>query len=98
MELRGHSVAGIETCIEVPSLGLLLDLGRCSKTAVTQPVVLISHGHLDHIGAVVQHAAGRAMLNMSVGTSLVPPRAAADLERLFAAASDLDGNAIPHRI
>jgi ribonuclease Z len=98
VDLLGHSVAGIETCIEVPGLGLLLDLGRCSRTAVNQPIVLVSHGHLDHVGAVVQHAARRAMLNVSEGTYLVPAATAPDLERLFNAASSLDGNAIPHRI
>src|SRR3954471_13430336 len=98
MDLQGYSVAGMETCIEVPSLGLLLDLGHCSKTAVNQPVVLVSHGHLDHVGALAQHAARRAMLKMSEGTYLVPPSIARDVERLFAAASDLDGGPIPRRI
>src|SRR3954471_18394364 len=98
MDLQGYSVAGMETCIEVPSLGLLLDLGHCSKTAVNQPVVLVSHGHLDHVGAVVQHAARRAMLNMSEGTYVIAPDMERDLERLFSAASGLDGHAIPHRL
>jgi len=45
ISLLGFSTAGIETAIEVPSLGLVLDLGRCSRTAVNQPLVLVSHGH-----------------------------------------------------
>jgi hypothetical protein len=50
ISLLGFSTAGIETAIEVPSLGLVLDLGRCSRTAVNRPLVLVSHGHLDHVG------------------------------------------------
>jgi ribonuclease Z len=98
IDLHGFSVTGIETCIEARSLGLLLDLGRCSRTAVSQPVVLISHGHLDHIGAVVMHAARRALLGMSEGTYVVPRIIEPQLERMFAAASELDGAAIPRRI
>lgn len=98
VELSGVSVAGVETCIEVPALRLLLDLGRCSRSAVSQPVVLISHGHLDHIGAIAQHAARRALLGMSEGTYVVPAAVAPLVEELFNAAGALDGQAIPRRV
>ena len=96
--LLGFSVAGIETAIEVPSLGLVLDLGRCSRTSVNQPLVLVSHGHLDHMGAVVQHAARRAMMNMGESIYVVPASIAADVEGMFAAAEALDGGRIPRRV
>lgn len=97
-ELSGVSVAGLETCIEVPQLKLLLDLGSCSRTAVNQPVVLLSHGHLDHIGAIAQHAARRSLLGMSPGTYVVPARVAPQVESLFNAAGQLDGQVIPRRV
>jgi ribonuclease Z len=98
IELSGVSVAGIETCIEVPGLRLLLDLGACPRSAVSQPVVLVSHGHLDHIGAIANHAARRALLGMSEGVYVVPRAIAADVEALFNAAGELDGHAIPRRV
>jgi ribonuclease Z len=98
LSLLGFSTAGIETAIEVPSLGLVLDLGRCSRTAVNQPLVLVSHGHLDHVGAVVQHAARRAMMKMGESVYVVPASIAADVERMFAAAETLDGGRIPRRV
>ena len=98
VELSGVSVAGIETCIEVPGLRLLLDLGVCPRSAVSHPVVLVSHGHLDHIGAVANHAARRALLGMSPGVYLVPRAIAGDVEALFNAAGALDGQVIPRRI
>jgi ribonuclease Z len=91
-------VAGLETCIEVPQLKLLLDLGSCSRSAVNQPLVLLSHGHLDHIGAIAQHAARRALLGMSEGTYVVPRAVAARVEALFNAAGELDGQVIPRRV
>jgi ribonuclease Z len=88
----------METCIEVPSLKLLLDLGRCSKTAVSCPLVLLSHGHIDHIGAVTHHAARRAMMHMDEGVYVVPREVAPLVETLFNAAGALDGQAIPRRV
>jgi len=98
LELSGTSVAGIETCIEVAQLRLLLDLGACSRTAVNQPLVLLSHGHLDHIGAIAQHAARRSLLGMSEGIYVVPARVALQVEALFNAAGALDGQPIPRRV
>jgi ribonuclease Z len=98
LALVGFSTAGVETAIEVPSLGLVLDLGRCSRTAVNQPLVLVSHGHLDHLGAIVQHAARRAMMKMGESVYVVPASIASDVERMFAAAEALDGGRIPRRV
>jgi ribonuclease Z len=98
MDLVGFSVAGMETCIEVPSLKLLLDLGRCAKTAVSSPLALLSHGHIDHMGAVAHHAARRAMMHMEEGVYVVPRLVAPQVEALFNAAGDLDGQVIPRRV
>jgi ribonuclease Z len=98
MNFEGLSVAGVETCIEVPSLRLVLDMGRCTRSAVHHPLVLLSHGHLDHMGAVAQHAARRAMMHMGESTYLAPAAVASDLQELFNAAGRLDGQVIPRRV
>lgn len=48
-----------ETCLILPRCKLALDIGRCPQPSVYQQTVLISHGHLDHIGGVTFHAASR---------------------------------------
>lgn len=98
MKFEGLSVAGVETCIEVPSLRLVLDMGRCTRSAVHHPLVLLSHGHLDHMGAVAQHAARRAMMRMGESTYVAPAAVAAELEAFFNAAGRLDGQVIPRRV
>lgn len=98
MDLAGFSIAGVETCIEVPSLKLLLDLGRCSRSAVNTPLVLVSHGHIDHMGGIAQHAARRAMMKMSEGIYVVPRAVAQHVEAFFNAAGELDGQVIPRRV
>jgi len=98
MRLEGVSVAGVETCIEVPSFGLLLDLGVCSATAPNQPRAVVSHGHLDHVGAIALHAARRSLRKMGEGTYFVPRVIAADVDALLNAAGVLDGQVIPRRL
>lgn len=98
MNLSGGSVAGVQTCIEVPHLGLLLDIGSCTKSAVGQSTGLISHGHLDHIGAITLHAARRSLMNMREGTYVIPRQIAPQVEAFFAAAGELDGQVIPRRL
>jgi ribonuclease Z len=98
MDLKGVSVAGVETCIEVPSFGLLLDIGVCSGTAPNMARALVSHGHLDHIGAIALHAARRSMRKMGESTYFVPRVIAKDVEALFNAAGALDGWTIPRCI
>lgn len=98
VQLQGVSIAGVETCIEVPSFGLLLDIGVCSSSAPNQSRALVSHGHLDHIGAIALHAARRSMRKMGESTYVVPRVVAPLVEALFNAAGDLDGQIIPRRI
>ena len=98
MHLEGVSVAGVETCIEVPSFGLLLDLGVCSATAPNQARAVVSHGHLDHVGAIALHAARRALRKMGEGTYFVPRVIAAEVDQLLNAAGALDGQVIPRRL
>jgi ribonuclease Z len=98
LPLVGFSIAGVETAIEVPSLGLVFDIGRCSRSAVNHGLVLVSHGHLDHVGAITQHAARRALMKMPEGVYLVPKTLFEAVERIFEAAGELDGNRIPRRI
>lgn len=98
LTIRGRSIAGIHTAVEVPELDLLLDLGQCSTSATNYPVVLLSHGHIDHMGAVAQHAARRAMLGRTEAVYVVPHLVAPQVEALFNAAGELDGQSIPRRV
>lgn len=59
LTLRGESIAARTTYIVVPELSLALDVGRASVLNAKMPIVLISHGHADHIGALHGHAITR---------------------------------------
>ncbi|MGC4092886.1 MAG: MBL fold metallo-hydrolase, partial [Polyangiaceae bacterium] len=53
---------------------------------------------LDHIGAIAQHAARRALMKMPEGVYLVPAAVHEQVERLFNAAGELDGSPIARRV
>jgi ribonuclease Z len=103
MEVLGHeieafSVAGFQTCIQLPRLGVAFDMGFCPRSAVKLPLVLVSHTHVDHAGAVVQHAALRGLLGMKPATYVAPRENEGQLRSLFDAWSKLDGTEHAHEI
>jgi ribonuclease Z len=86
--LAGHqvvavSVAGVQTCIQLPDLDLCFDIGRCPISAVHRRNVLISHGHVDHLGGLVHHVGLRAMWRMSPSRVFVPREIVGDVEALL---------------
>lgn len=76
--LRGTSVAARATAFAVPELGVALDLGRLSPSIAAQPVVLVSHTHLDHFSAVLAYLNLRARFWPEEPARLAVPRAVAE--------------------
>ncbi|MFT3697579.1 MAG: MBL fold metallo-hydrolase [Kofleriaceae bacterium] len=50
--IRGVSVGGVYTSLAVPELGVLFDAGMPARSLATADTILISHGHVDHVGAL----------------------------------------------
>jgi ribonuclease Z len=50
--IRGISVGGVYTSLAVPELGLLFDAGASPRSNGAIDTILLSHGHVDHIGAL----------------------------------------------
>ncbi len=50
--IRGISVGGVYTSLAVPELGLVLDAGASPRSSGAIDNILLSHGHVDHIGAL----------------------------------------------
>jgi ribonuclease Z len=96
IDVEGHSVGGVETCIMLPGLKVALDIGRCPPEAIARDTVLFTHAHMDHMGGVAYHTATRALRHMRPPTYVVPRVNAADFERLFEAWRALDRSVLPH--
>lgn len=95
--IRARSIGGLETCIDLPTMGLAFDIGRCPAWAVGRPELLFTHAHVDHLGGVVAHAASRALVGMRAPTYVLPAHAVQPLGRVFDAWRELDGANLPHR-
>jgi len=92
------SVGGLETCIQLPGLKLCLDIGRCPQTAVHKDTVLITHGHMDHIGGICYHAATRGLMGLGPPTYVVGHENVKALAALFNAYRRLDRSALRHNV
>lgn len=50
--LRGISLGGVYTSLACPELGILFDAGMPLRSLATMDTILLSHGHVDHIGSL----------------------------------------------
>jgi ribonuclease Z len=50
--VRGISVAGVYTSLQVPELGVVLDVGVPLRSFATTDHIFLSHGHSDHASAL----------------------------------------------
>ena len=50
--VRGVSVGGVYTSLQVPELGLIFDAGASPRSFGGTDLLLLSHGHADHVGAL----------------------------------------------
>ena len=54
-EIHLRSIAGINTTIIFPGMGMMFDIGTILPKSTKIKRVFISHGHMDHIGAIGLH-------------------------------------------
>ena len=94
-EINAVSVAGLETCIELPRHKLCFDIGKGPRSAVNMSTVCFTHSHIDHMGGIAHHVATRSMLSMTPPTYLVPSEIQAPLNRLLDAFREIDGSDLP---
>lgn len=83
--MRGRAVGGVETCYEVPSFDLNLDIGRCPPGAERQSTLLLTHGHIDHAAGLPYYISLRALYGMAPPTIFCPRSALGPLRDILAA-------------
>lgn len=73
--VRGISVGGVYTSIAIPELAVVFDAGASPRSVAAYDTILLSHGHVDHVGALP------AMLGIrALSGKLKPPRVVMPVE------------------
>ncbi len=62
LSLRGVSLGGVYTSIFCPELSALFDVGIAARSSAAADFVFLSHGHVDHVGALSSHLGIRALV------------------------------------
>ncbi|HWO26103.1 MAG TPA: MBL fold metallo-hydrolase [Kofleriaceae bacterium] len=71
--IRGISVGGVYTSIAVPELGVLFDAGASPRSISALDTILLSHAHVDHVGALPALLGIRALQGKAKPPRVVMP-------------------------
>jgi ribonuclease Z len=71
--VRGVSVGGVYTALNVPELDVAFDVGLAPRSFAGVRTLLLSHGHVDHIGALSTLLGIRALAGRTTPLRVVMP-------------------------
>ena len=95
LEIIGYSVAGEETVVAMPQLGVCFDVGKAPNQIVPINNILLTHGHMDHAAGIAYYLSHRNFCGQSPGTILAPQNLLGPIREIIDAWSRLDGNKVP---
>ena len=79
--IAGVSIAGIHTSLLVRELGVLFDAGIALRSLAGAQHVFLSHGHADHLGALVSLLGMRGLMRLPPPRVFLPAEIAANTEQ-----------------
>lgn len=94
--LFGESVAGETTCLQVPELDLGFDIGACPRAMLPSKHLAITHGHMDHIGALAYYCSQRRFQGMGNAKIVCDARIAPAIKRMMEGFVDLERQRTPY--
>jgi ribonuclease Z len=96
--VQGISIAGEQTCVQVPELDICFDIGLCPRIALPTPYVAISHGHMDHIAGLPYYFSQRVFQKIGVGKAVMHTALAKAVSAMMAAWAPVEAQRTPHEI
>lgn len=82
--ISGLSIAGIHTSLLVRELGVLFDAGIALRSLAGAQNVFLSHGHADHLGALVSLLGMRGLMRLPPPRVFLPREIAENTEQALA--------------
>ena len=95
LEIIGYSVAGEETVVAMPQLGVCFDIGKAPDQIISINHVLLTHGHMDHAAGIAYYLSHRNFCGQPAGTILAPENLLGPMRDVIDAWHRLDGNEVP---
>lgn len=90
LTLRGITRGGVETCLMVPELGVMFDVGMVPPGAMKYDTILVSHGHADHLGGIAYLVSQRQLMRVRPPTVHVPEEIVAPLRTILQAWAQIE--------
>lgn len=90
LTLRGVTRGGIQTCLMVPELDLMFDVGGSLAGQLRFGRILVSHGHQDHLGGLPYLVSQRRLAGLGAPEVHIPVEIDAPLRQIFAAWSQIE--------
>lgn len=88
--IRGMSLGGVYTTLQIPQLKVLLDVGMPVRSFAATDHIFLSHGHGDHAGSLAALLGIRGLLHTKRPPKVYVPEAIADpLTRAIAAMEEM---------
>lgn len=92
----GESVAGEGTCLQVPELDLGFDIGSCPRAILPAKHLAVTHGHMDHIGALAYFCSQRRFQGMGNAKIICDSRIAPAIKRMMEGYVELERQRTPY--
>ncbi len=89
--IRGVSVGGLYTSLQVPELGVLLDVGIAPRSCTGAQHLFVTHGHADHLGALFTLVGARGLNRLPPVRLYVPADTLDDVTAALEALGRLQG-------
>jgi len=96
--VQGVSIAGEESCVQVPELDVCFDIGLSPRAALTSKYVALSHGHMDHSAGIAYYFSQRHFQGMGVGTVICHPALEQPIHNVMGAWVDLEAQRTPYHV
>ena len=96
--IQGISIAGEETFVQVPELGVCFDVGRAPRAMLSSDYVALSHGHMDHSAGLAYYFSQRHFQGVGTGTVICHPSLEKPIHNVMEAWIDLEAQKTPYNV
>lgn len=91
LTLRGVTRGGIQTCVMVPELDVMIDVGGSARGQLRYGTILVTHGHQDHLGGLPYLVSQRHLSGLGAPAVHMPAEIIEPFTRIVAAWSEIEG-------